>query len=59
MHYIKDLTFSVPNTPECRARQMELIGNFVEALGSTGEWTTLTELHPRYSIVGTRVVQNR
>jgi hypothetical protein len=56
LHYIKGLTFSVPNTEECRARKMELIGNFFETRGSTGDWSTAVELHPRYAVEGGRVV---
>jgi hypothetical protein len=59
LHYVRGLTFSVPNTAECRARQMELIGNFLESRSSTGEWTTLFAVHPRYTLDGNRVVQNR
>jgi hypothetical protein len=59
LHYVKLLTFEVPNTPECRVRQVELIGNFTEARGPSGDWITLFEMHPRYSFDGTRVVQNR
>jgi hypothetical protein len=56
LHYIKGLTFSVLNTADCRARRMELIGNFFETRGSAGDWATAVELHPLYSLEGTRVV---
>jgi len=59
LHYVKLLTFSVPNTPECKVRLLELIGNFFEARDSSGEWVTLFEMHPRYSFDGTHVVQTR
>jgi hypothetical protein len=59
LHYVKGLTFSVPNTVECRARQIELIGNFLESRGSTGEWTTLFAVHPRFTFDGNHVQQNR
>jgi hypothetical protein len=58
LDYIKVLTFLVPNTPECRARKMEVIGNFLESRGSNGEWETVLDLYPRYSFDGTRVVQS-
>ena len=57
LDYIKVLTFSVPNSPECHARKMEVIGNFLESRGSNGEWETVLDLYPRYSFDGTRVVQ--
>ena len=59
LHYVKGLTFSVPNTAECRARQIELIGNFFESRSSMGEWATLFEVHPRYTFDGNHVVQYR
>jgi hypothetical protein len=59
LHYTKGLSFSVPGTPECGARQIELIGNFAEQKGPTGEWSTVFNVHPRYSLVGKRVVEKR
>jgi hypothetical protein len=59
LDYIKVLTFLVPNTPECRARKMEVIGNFLESRGSNGGWETVLDMYPRYSLDGTRVVQSR
>lgn len=59
VHYTKGLTFTVPNTAECRVRQMELIGNFAEALGQTGEWSTVFEMHPRFSYVGGYMRESR
>ena len=59
LDYIKLLTFSVPNTPECHSRKMEVIGNFLESRASNGEWETVLDLYPRYSFDGTRVVQSR
>jgi hypothetical protein len=59
LHYIRGLTFTVPNTAECRSRQMELIGNFMEARGAGGDWSTTVDLHPRYSWGDGRVIQSR
>jgi hypothetical protein len=59
LDYIKVLTFLVPNTPECHARKMEVIGNFLESRSSNGEWETVLDLYPRYSFDGTRLVQSR
>jgi hypothetical protein len=59
LDYIKILTFLVPNTPECHARKMEVIGNFLESRSSNGEWETVLDMYPRYSLDGTRVVQSR
>jgi hypothetical protein len=59
MNYTKGLTFVVPGTPECGVRQIELIGTFAEVKGSSGEWSTVFDPQPRYSLVGTRVVERR
>jgi hypothetical protein len=56
LQFVKGLTFAVPDSPECHARQVEVIGNFVESLTAAGDWETVLEVHPRYSLDGTRVV---
>jgi len=58
LDYIKLLSFVVPNTVECHARKMEVIGNFLESRGSNGEWETVLDLYPRYSFDGANVVQS-
>jgi hypothetical protein len=57
MHYTKGLTFLVPSTPECGVRQIELLGTFTEKRGSSGGWTTVFDVHARYSLIGKRVVR--
>ena len=59
LDYVRHLTFEVPNTEECRTQRMEMIGNFLESKDSSGEWATVFEVHPRYSLDGSRVVQSR
>jgi len=59
LDYVRHLTFMVPNTAECRARQMEMIGNFYESRDSGNAWSTVFVVHPRYSLEDGRVVQNR
>jgi hypothetical protein len=59
LDYVQHLSFMVPNTEECQTRQMEMLGNFLESRESGGEWATVFEVHPRYSLEGNRVVQNR
>jgi hypothetical protein len=59
LHYIKGLTFQVPNTDQCRTREIEIIGEFRESPDTTGEWTTVLEIHPRYASAGGRVLESR
>jgi len=49
LDYVRGLTFEVPNTEECRVRQMEMIGRFRESLelDSSGEWATVFEVTPQ------------
>jgi hypothetical protein len=47
--FTKSLTFSVPQTSECRLREVELIGDFFEMKGSSGKWATFVKLYPRLS----------
>jgi hypothetical protein len=52
MGYAKEMTFTVPNTPECSAREIELIGDFFESREPTGNWATFVRLYPRFSFTG-------
>jgi hypothetical protein len=58
LDYVRHLTFEVPNTEECRTQRIEMIGSFLESKDSSGEWATVFEVHPRYSLDGSRVVQS-
>jgi hypothetical protein len=45
--FARQLTFSLPNTADCRAREVEVIGDFFEQRTPAGQWTTLVRLYPR------------
>lgn len=47
--YTKSLTFSIPQTNECRLREMELIGDYFEMKNNSGKWATIVKLYPRLS----------
>jgi len=49
MAYTKGLTFSLPNTVECRIREVGLVGDYFEMKGSSGSWATFVKLYPRLS----------
>ncbi len=57
LHYVKSLTFQVPNSDQCRTREIEIIGEFRESAEGPGEWATVLELHPRYASVQGKVVE--
>jgi hypothetical protein len=57
LHYVKSLTFQVPNSDQCRTREIEIIGEFRESTDGAGEWATVLDLHPRYASVQGRVVE--
>ncbi len=59
LHYVKGLTFQVPNTEQCRSREIEVLGEFRESPDAAGEWATLLEIHPRYTTVEGRVLESR
>jgi hypothetical protein len=46
IEYVKALTFSVPNTADCRSRQMELIGDISERRDAAGTWASYARLYP-------------
>jgi len=47
--FAKQLTFSLPNTKDCRSREVEVIGDFFEQRGPSGQWATFVRLYPRLS----------
>jgi hypothetical protein len=47
--FTKSLAFSVPQTSECRLREMELIGDYFEMKSNSGKWATMVKLYPRLS----------
>ena len=48
--YLQALRFTVPNTRECRIRQIELIGDVFDQREVSGRWATYVRLYPRLSI---------
>jgi hypothetical protein len=59
LDFVQHLTFTVPQTAECRSRELEMIGNFTESRESGGAWATVFDVSPRYSSEGGRIVQKR
>ena len=57
--YAKELSFSLPNTPECRSREVEVIGDFFEQRDRTGQWATYLRLYPRFSFGNTGALLRR
>ena len=55
LDFVQHLTFTVPDTQECRTRRLEMIGNFSESRESGGEWATVFEVHPLYAFEGDKV----
>lgn len=43
----RQLTFALPNTKDCRSREVEIIGDFFEQRGRSGQWETFVRLYPR------------
>jgi hypothetical protein len=55
--YAKGLTFALPNTKECRSREVEVIGDFFERREQTGRWSTYVRLYPRFTFNATGALQ--
>jgi hypothetical protein len=51
------LTFVLPNTKDCRSREVEVIGDFFEQRGPSGQWQTLVRLYPRLTFGPTGALQ--
>jgi hypothetical protein len=50
--YVRQLTFLLPQTPQCKAREVELVADFGERRSGEG-WDTLVRLSPRYDVART------
>lgn len=48
--YTRELTFSVPQTAECQAREMELFGDFFLKQKPDQSWVPLVRLYPRLAL---------
>lgn len=57
--YAKELTFSLPNTKECRSREVEVIGDFFEQRERSGRWATYVRLYPHLSFGNTGALERR
>jgi hypothetical protein len=55
--FLQALRFSVPDTRDCRIRQMELIGDIAERREVTGHWATYARLYPRLAFGPTGTLQ--
>jgi hypothetical protein len=55
--FAKGLTFSLPDTKQCRSAEVEVIGDFFERREQAGRWATYVRLYPRYTFGNTGVLQ--
>jgi hypothetical protein len=58
IQYAKQLTFSLPNTRECRSREVEILGDVFEARQANGAWATYVRLYPRLYFNSAGVLQH-
>ena len=58
LDYVRHLTFESPTAEECQTIKMQMVGNFHMAKDSGGDWTTIFDVHPVYSLSGEKVVVN-
>jgi hypothetical protein len=56
--YIRHLTFETPTAEECQTVKMQMVGNFHMSKNSSGDWITIFDVHPVYSLNGSQVVVN-
>jgi hypothetical protein len=59
LNYAKVLAFSLPNTKECRGREVEVIGDVFETRDPSGKWATYVRLYPKLYFNGAGVLQHR
>ena len=58
LDYVRHLSFETPTAEECQTIKMQMVGNFHMSKNSSGEWTTIFDVHPVYSFNGGQVVVN-
>jgi hypothetical protein len=56
--YVRHLTFEAPAAEACQTLKMPMVGNFHMSKNSTGDWITVFDAHPVYSLNGNQVVVN-
>jgi hypothetical protein len=57
--FTKGLTFTVPQTAECRVREIEVIGDYYEMKEEGGKWGTIVKMYPRLSFSPDGALQMR
>jgi hypothetical protein len=58
LDYVRHLTFEPPAAEECETIKMQMVGNFHISKDSGGDWVTIFDVHPVYSLSGDKVVVN-
>lgn len=58
LDYVRHLAFEAPAAEECQSAKMQMVGMFHMAKDSGGDWITMFDAHPVYSLNGNRVVVN-
>lgn len=58
LDYVRHLAFEAPTAEECQSIKMQMVGMFHMAKDSGGDWITMFDVHPVYSMNGSRVVVN-
>jgi hypothetical protein len=58
LDYVRHLTFETPTAEECQTLKIQMVGNFHMSKNSSGDWTTIFDVHPVYSLSGGQVVVN-
>ena len=58
LDYIRHLTFEAPTAEECQTLKMQMVANFHMSKNSSGDWITVVDVHPVYSLIGSQVVVN-
>jgi hypothetical protein len=56
LDYVRHLSFETPTAEECQTIKMQMVGNFHMSKDSSGDWTTIFDVHPVYSLSGGQVV---
>jgi hypothetical protein len=59
LDYVRHLSFEAPSAEECQSVKMQMVGIFHMGKDSNGDWITMFDAHPVYSLNGNQVVVNQ
>lgn len=58
LDYVRHLSFVAPSAEECQTIKMQMVGIFYMGKNSSGDWITVFDAHPVYTLSNGKIVVN-